>query len=247
MAVSKVIPLNFATGTGHSPLHQALRYECEVQRSQRKTLAIHIKHEKIEVRAPYIASPRDIKAFLNQHQDWIEQRLRDESKRYQETLRLHQGGKIFYRARELDIVFLQGRKERVLRDNGQFIFQAHKINEKKARQLLAGFLQQQAKDYLPHRTRALAKYLNVDHKLNDICFRKTKSKWGHCTSTGVIQFNWLIMLAPYSIIDYMISHEVCHLKHMDHSKRYWKLVESVCPDYKRFVNWLQEHEHRLWF
>lgn len=243
MANSKVIPLNFAT----DPSQSALQYECEVQRSRRKTLAIHIKHEKIEVRAPIQASPRDIKQFLNQHQDWIEQRLRDESKRYQESLRLRQGEKILYRARELDIVFRQGRKERVLRDSGQFIFQAHQINEKKAGQLLASFLQEQAKDYLPHRTKALAKYLNVDHKLNNICYRKTKSKWGHCTSTGVIQFNWLIMLAPYSIIDYMITHEVCHLKHMDHSKRYWKLVESVCPDYKRYVNWLQEHEHRLWF
>jgi len=243
MVNAKLIPLSFGSNPGSLPL----QYQCEVQRSQRKTLAIHIKYEKIEVRAPVQASPRDIKQFLELHQEWIERRLCEESKRHQEILCLQHGKKIFYRAQEVDIVFRQGRKERLLRDNGQLIFQAHQIDEKKAKQMLARFLQDKASEYLPFRTRALAKHLNVDHKLNDIRFRKTKSKWGHCTSTGLIQFNWLIMLAPFSIIDYMITHEVCHLKHMDHSKRYWKLVESVCPDYKRYVNWLQEHEHRLWF
>jgi predicted metal-dependent hydrolase len=87
----------------------------------------------------------------------------------------------------------------------------------------------------------------VDKHITDIRFRKTKTKWGHCTSKGVLQYNWLIMLAPNSVIDYMISHEVCHLKHMDHSKRFWSLVDSVCPNSDRFIDWLREHEHRLYF
>jgi predicted metal-dependent hydrolase len=63
----------------------------------------------------------------------------------------------------------------------------------------------------------------------------------------VLQYNWLIMLAPYSIIDYMIAHEVCHLIHMDHSKRFWLLVNSVCPEHEQYIRWLKEHEHRFWF
>ena len=54
------------------------------------------------------------------------------------------------------------------------------------------------------------------------------------------------MLAPNSIIDYILAHEVCHLVHMDHSSDFWGLVESVCPDYEYYREWLKEHEHRLW-
>jgi predicted metal-dependent hydrolase len=54
------------------------------------------------------------------------------------------------------------------------------------------------------------------------------------------------MLAPHAIIDYMIAHEVCHLVHLDHSPRFWRQVESVCPQYRYYMDWLKEHEHRYW-
>jgi predicted metal-dependent hydrolase len=113
--------------------------------------------------------------------------------------------------------------------------------------VLKNWLMAQAREYLPQRTRALADHLQLGHKLSEVVFRKTRSKWGHCTAKGRIQYNWLIMLAPDGVIDYMICHEVCHLLHMNHSKKYWQAVASVCPDYKRYVGWLKRHEHRLFF
>ena len=140
-----------------------------------------------------------------------------------------------------------GRKERILINGDKLIIQNHKLNSDKARTQIEKYLTQKATEYIIPRAEALAKYLGVDKKVTEIKLRKTKSKWGHCTSNGVIQYNWLIMLAPYSIIDYMITHEVCHLLHMDHSRRYWDLVESICPQYLQYIKWLKKHEHRLWF
>ena len=243
MSRSKVVALNF--GAGNSKLRKA--FPCEVERSKRKTLALHVTHKKVVVRCPYQASRAELAEFVNDNRDWIERRLLEESQRYRQSLRIERNAKIFYRARELTIEFKEGRKERVLVNGDRFIIQGHKLTNARARVLVEDYLIDKASNYIVPRAKGLARYLGVDHKITEVRLRKTKTKWGHCTSTGVLQYNWLIMLAPCSIIDYMISHEVCHLVHMDHSRRFWSLVESFCPDYEHYIEWLQAHEHRFWF
>jgi predicted metal-dependent hydrolase len=243
MTEPTIVSLNFGHGGGS----RAQPFSYEVQRSKRKTLAIYISHRKVVVRCPLRASALELRQFVSANQQWIEKRLLEESLRDKELLRIERGGKIFCRARELEIVFKQGRKQRILISLDQFIIQGHKLNATKARIQVEDYLIDKASEYLLPRARGLARHLGVDHKIKEIKLRKTKSKWGHCTSAGIIQYNWLIMLAPYSIIDYMITHEVCHLVHMDHSKRFWSLVESICPQYDKYVDWLKQHEHRFWF
>ena len=210
-------------------------------------MGIYISHEKVVVRCPYGAGKREVAKFVSDNREWIENRLFEESLRDKELLRVEKGGKIFYRARELTIVFKEGQKQRVLVSGDQFVIQGHKLNTEKAQKQVEEFLIKKASDYLIPRAQGLAEHLGVGHKITQIKLRKTKTKWGHCTSTGILQYNWMIMLAPYSIIDYMITHEVCHLVHMDHSSRFWDLVESVCPNHKGYVKWLKDHEHRFWF
>ena len=234
----KVIPLTIDT--------RSSLVNCEVLRSRRKTLAIHIKHRKVEVRSPLRASQKEIRAFLESNKKWIDDKLRDESRRYRESLRIENGRKIFYRARDRKIVFQEGSKQKIVVNKEQFIIQGPCLTPDRAKQQVEAFLFEQAENYLSQRATSLACYLQVSGKLKQVKLRKTRSKWGHCTSSGVIQFNWLIMLAPNSIIDYMIAHEVCHLVHMNHSAKFWDLVESVCPEYDYYMAWLKEHEHRLW-
>ena len=243
MSKLKIVPLNFGASGQRAP-HPI---DCEVLRSKRKTLAIYISHKKVVVRCPMRASRTEVENFIHSNQQWIEKRLIEESMRDKEAIRIEKGGKIFYRARELTIVYKEGRKQRVLIRGNQFIIQGHKLNAAKAKIQVEDYLIDKASEYLLPRAIGLAKYLGVDHKIKEIKLRKTKSKWGHCTSQGILQYNWLIMLAPYSIIDYMITHEVCHLVHMDHSKRYWNLVDSICPNAEHYIDWLKTHEHRFWF
>lgn len=240
---SKVVPLNI----GGIERQHVLPYRCEVERSRRKTLALYVKHRTVIVRCPWQASRKEVNEFIASNQQWIENRLLEEAQREREVLRIERGAKIFYRARELTIVFREGRKERVLVNGDQFIIQGHKLNPSKARIMVEDYLIDKASEYIIPRAYGLARHLGVDRKIKEIKLRKTKSKWGHCTSQGILQYNWLIMLAPYSIIDYMITHEVCHLIHMDHSRRFWELVQSICPNYEHYVDWLKQHEHRFWF
>ena len=243
MSKPNIAPLN-VTYSGSLNLE---KFRYQVVKSNRKTLALYIKQQTAIVRCPMRASKGEVEEFVKKNHKWIQERLAEERAYDKQKLHIADGGTIFFRARELSIIFKEGRKERILINGDKLIIQNHKLNSDKARAQIEKYLTQKATEYIIPRAEALAKYLGVDKKITEIKLRKTKSKWGHCTSNGVIQYNWLIMLAPYSIIDYMITHEVCHLLHMDHSRRYWDLVESICPQYLQYIKWLKKHEHRLWF
>lgn len=226
---------------------EGLPMPCQLVRSKRKSLALHVRHDAIEVRAPLHTSTTDVQRFLTKHQHWVQRKLAEKQLRAAESLSLADGGQVYYKARTLHVRHEQSSLSGVEIAGDHIIIRGPAICASKAETLFKLWLMEQARNWLPQRTRALAEYLGVGQKLKDVVFRKTRSKWGHCTAGGRIQYNWLIMLAPDGVIDYMISHEVCHLLHMNHSPAYWQSVAKVCPDYQRYVGWLKQHEHRLWF
>jgi len=75
--------------------------------------------------------------------------------------------------------------------------------------------------------------------------KQQKKRWGSCTPKGNLLFNWKIVMAPSSVIDYIIVHEMSHLIHKNHSGKFWKLVESVLPDYKDRRKWLKDYGVRM--
>lgn len=72
-----------------------------------------------------------------------------------------------------------------------------------------------------------------------------KSRWGSCTPYGDLEFNWLVVLAPNRIVDYVVVHELCHLLHHDHSPQFWREVERVMPDYRECKEWLRDNAQLL--
>lgn len=77
--------------------------------------------------------------------------------------------------------------------------------------------------------------------------RLTKTKWGHCTAEGIIQYNWQIMAAPEPVVDYLVAHEVSHLVHLNHSPAFWELVGRLHPGYEKQLNWLRRKGHTITF
>ena len=78
-----------------------------------------------------------------------------------------------------------------------------------------------------------------------ITIRDQKTRWGSCSETGTLSFNWRLMLAPPEVLDYVVVHELCHLTHMNHGKEFWAKVASVDPEYKEHIKYLKEHEESL--
>ncbi len=78
-----------------------------------------------------------------------------------------------------------------------------------------------------------------------LTLRDPRSRWGSCTSAGDLMFSWRLIMAPPAVLDYVAAHEVAHRLHMDHSPRFWSVVERVVPDYQRYRQWLRSHGNTL--
>lgn len=82
---------------------------------------------------------------------------------------------------------------------------------------------------------------NYNLPFSQIRIMNNKTKWGSCSSKGVLSFHWRIIFAPKNILHYLIIHEMCHITHMNHSKDFWDMVESIDPDYKKSRLWLKRN------
>ena len=100
-------------------------------------------------------------------------------------------------------------------------------------------LAQQALEYIPKRVEYFSKIIGVTY--GRITIRNQKTRWGSCSSKGNLNFNCLLMLTPPEVIDYVVVHELCHRKQMNHSKKFWAEVEKILPDYKESIKWLKLH------
>lgn len=106
-----------------------------------------------------------------------------------------------------------------------------------------GALTLRAKQYLPIRARYFAGLIGVEY--GRITIRCQRTRWGSCSTKKNLNFNCLLMLAPPEVIDAVVAHEICHLKEMNHSDRFYELVLGVCPDYRRHNQWLKENGKAL--
>lgn len=100
-----------------------------------------------------------------------------------------------------------------------------------------------AKEYISNRVSFFADVMGVS--FGRICIKHQKTRWGSCSGKGNLNFNCLLMLCPLEVIDYVIIHELCHLKHPNHSKDFWNEVEKYMSDYKVHKKWLKDKGHTL--
>ncbi|NQW11269.1 MAG: M48 family metallopeptidase [Alphaproteobacteria bacterium] len=108
---------------------------------------------------------------------------------------------------------------------------------------LTDFLKIEAKRVIAPRARAHADTL--DRRVGRVTVRDTASRWGSCSSRGDLSFSWRLVLAPERVLDYVVAHEVAHLVEMNHSPRFWRLVDRLMPGYEPDRAWLKRHGGRL--
>lgn len=115
---------------------------------------------------------------------------------------------------------------------------ADKLSDEEVRELA-----DRAVQLIPERVAFFAEKLGVSY--GRITIRNQKTRWGSCSSKGNLNFNCMLMLAPPKVLDYVVVHELCHRKEMNHSKAFWAEVEKVLPDYRIYVQWLKDEGERL--
>ena len=97
----------------------------------------------------------------------------------------------------------------------------------------------QAARVLPERVEYFAKIIGVTY--GRITIRNQRTRWGSCSAKGNLNFNCLLMLCPDAVQDYVVVHELCHRKELNHSAAFWAEVEKICPDYRLHRKWLKEN------
>ena len=85
----------------------------------------------------------------------------------------------------------------------------------------------------------------LDVRVRAISVRDQRTRWGSCSPEGRLSFSWRLVVAPPSILTYVVLHELCHLREFNHSQAFWQLVESIRPDWRESADWLREHGHEL--
>lgn len=111
------------------------------------------------------------------------------------------------------------------------------------RALLEAWYRREARRRLPERLAGYARRLNV--RPRQISIRSQRTRWGSCSSYGTICLNWRLLLLPSELSDYILVHELCHLRHLDHSTRFWALVETVIPDYQARERRIEDMQENL--
>lgn len=217
----------------------------ELRRMRRKTIAIHVYAERVEVRAPLKAPLRAIEAFLAEKRGWIERRQREMQGHARYRTRIYPGACLEIAGQAIGIDWQPARRPRAERQGDRLLLAHPRQDEAALQRLFLDWLAQEAGACLVPRARALAGQLDLATRLSGFRLRYTRSLWGRCSSRGEILFNPLVLLAPLPVIDYLVAHEVCHLQHMNHSAAFWQLVASVCPDWTASRRWLRQHAHRL--
>ena len=104
-------------------------------------------------------------------------------------------------------------------------------------------LADKALEIIPKRVEYYAEIMGVSY--GRIAIRNQVSRWGSCSAKGNLNFNCLLMLCPIEVLDYVVVHELCHIREMNHSRKFWSLVERFCPEHKQHKAWLKEYENEL--
>jgi predicted metal-dependent hydrolase len=214
----------------------------ELKRSRRRrSIGIKVHRGEVVVSAPFRAPLEEIRAFVTQKARWIEKHLvHQRQSLQQQPQRPQAGGTLQFLGRPLQLVSVPGLR------GARFVADRLELGGDAARHgdLIARWLAQQAAAYLPGRVQAFAPLVGVQPRALGV--RYYKSRWGSCNTRGELQFNWMLLMAPPEVVDYVVVHELAHLRHFNHSPAFWQLVEQVMPDYARHRAWLKQQMIPAW-
>ncbi|MDR3288722.1 MAG: M48 family metallopeptidase, partial [Peptococcaceae bacterium] len=211
-------------------------------RSKRKTIALYIRDGGLEVRAPLKMAKREIDRFIASNEKWIADRLAKSRVQTEQrrTFRLSYGDTVTLRGAAYPLVAQAGTQAGF---DGERLYLPPNLAPEQIKAVCVHIYRQLAKPYLTARAAYFAGQMNVTPSAVRISGAKTQ--WGSCSARRSLNFSWRLILADDGVIDYVVVHELAHLTEMNHSARFWAIVENVLPDYRARQAVLRELQKRL--
>jgi len=207
--------------------------EYKLTRSKRKTIAIKINEDSsLEVKAPFHLSQEKIDSFVNSKEKWISKHTTEVSKKYKlkREFNLNFNDYVFVRGEKTYIHPMKGNTASY--DKEKRVFYIPEVaNSHQIKEILIELYKLIAKSYIHQRAGFFSKQMNV--KPTKIRITSAKTRWGSCSGKNSVNFSWKLIMADDETIDYVIVHELAHIKQHNHSSKFWNIVESIIPDYEK--------------
>jgi predicted metal-dependent hydrolase len=215
----------------------------KIVRSRRKTIALIINRDgQLVVRAPVHASDKQIRALVQEKEPWIRSRQSQAARmRVESQPRRFVEGEEFQFLGSLHPLKIRSKKRPRLELDGVFWLSESCLDN--PRQVFENWYRDQARAVFTDRAGEFARQHRLE--FNKIRISSARTRWGSCSSKGNLNFTWRLVMAPMEIIDYVVVHELAHLRIKNHSRQFWGLVGSMIPDYKLRREWLKKNGHRL--
>lgn len=201
-------------------------------RAKRLSLRMNVKKRCVILTFPASATWRQAQEFVDTQQDWILTQLKDT---HEQTIAFKEGIEFPILGVPHKIITTGKLRGACYREDGKIYVSG---TPEHLQRRIVDYLKKEARLEISWRAREKAQQINKD--ISHIRIGDTTSRWGSCTSKGVLSFSWRLILAPEDRLDYVVAHEVAHLQHMNHSKDFWQVCESLTSaNIRESRNWFK--------
>lgn len=229
------------------PVESAIRHEVEyrVIRSQRTTADLIIERDgSVVVRAPQWVGDEEVAGLVESRLHWIYRSLAEwRDMNATRVLREYRNGEGFlYLGRAYRLLLVADQSESLLLKNGRFRLRRALVEHgdlDAVRTLFRDYYIGRGRERLQQRVHYFAPKVGVSPASVDV--RELGNRWASCSTRAHLAFHWKCMMAPPTIIDYIVTHELCHLRHRDHTDAFWNEVDKVLPQYRERKEWLRKN------
>ena len=198
----------------------------EIIRASRRSISIQISQTRwLVVRAPFSVPSDIIHAFVDKKSDWIRKHMSRHTEQKEQR-----SNTLYYLGQPHSFEYNLVQKEMVLQSEWFFTF-AGKVQDTSSEQVaLIRWYRKQAQTHFAERVAHFSEKHGLQYE--QIRITSATTRWGSCSGRNNLNFPWRLLMAPREVIDYVVVHELAHTIHKNHSPRFWKLVESIVPDWK---------------
>jgi len=224
-----------------------IEYHLIRSRKRKKTISLQVgRNAELTIHAPFFTPAAEINRFVHEKQSWIDRMMRKQAEQtahHQE--RAYESDECFFylgQSYPLEAYFEPAENAGVVFWRDRFFLNCPANREMKKHYFISWY-RKKALQYLSERVHFYCSMLGL--KAGGLRITSAESRWGSCSEDNRLSFSFRLMMAPPQVIDYVVVHELMHIREKNHSSNFWDLVIDVIPDYKAQRRWLREHQHHF--
>jgi len=222
-----------------------LSYQIVRSKNRKRTMTLKLERNgAVIILVPEKTPNEEIDCFFRSKILWITKRLEEYRKLVGKTggsRRYVTGERFFYLGEEYPLEVIDGRSAKLSLYRG--VFRLCSDHNADGREMFRAWYRARARDIFAERVDFYGRRLDLSWK--GIRITSARTRYGSCSSDDRLSFSYRLVMAPYDVIDYIVVHELAHIRVKNHSKRFWEYIEKVMPDYKRRKEWLAARGHLL--